>query len=213
MSTSDKAKSAKEHWEHIYGTKKDNEVSWTQDTPETSLRFIEALALPHQAEIIDIGAGNSNLAAKLLDMGYRHLSVLDISGEALERTRQKLEDRAARVRWIESNILDFSPTRGYDLWHDRATFHFLTSEEDIRKYVEIVTMGIKPGGHLLISTFSTTGPKKCSGLDITQYSEASINALFSGPFQLVHCSGDTHTTPFDTTQEFLFALFKRLETF
>lgn len=199
----------KEHWENVYETKADQEVSWYQETPATSLDLIVSLNLNKDASIIDIGGGNSNLAGELLKKGYVNLSVLDISAKSLERTKSKLAQEANKIHWVVSDVLDFQPKQQYDLWHDRATFHFLTEKEDVENYVTMVGRAIKNKGHLIIATFSTSGPKKCSGLDITQYSEEKLKALFKGGFTLIKSFEEIHRTPFDTEQNFIYALFKK----
>jgi trans-aconitate methyltransferase len=154
----------KEHWENIYANKQPNEVSWTQETPEISLDMIHSLKLPKSAKIIDIGGGESKLVDFLLDEGYQNITVLDISANAIERAKNRLGKKAENVQWIVSDILDFKPTETYDCWHDRATFHFLTDESDIKKHVDLVSKSVNK--FLVIGTFATDGPLKCSGLDM-----------------------------------------------
>lgn len=205
MSTTDR----KEHWEKIYGTKKSDEVSWFQRYPKTSMEFVRLFNLPLDAKIIDVGGGDSNLIDTLLDQGYTDITVLDISANAIERTKARLGEKAARVKWIVSDVTEFEPAEQYDFWHDRAAFHFLTSEALADKYVAIAKRGIKPGGYLVLGTFSESGPKKCSGLDIQQYSEESMSAKFTDGFERIRCVHEDHTTPFDTVQHFLFCSFRR----
>ena len=200
----------KEHWENVYETKGDQEVSWYQETPTTSLDLINSLHLDTDAPIIDIGGGNSNLSAVLLKQGHTNLSVLDISTKSLERTKAKLGQDAGKIDWIVSDILDFKPKQQYDLWHDRATFHFLTSENNIAKYVDSVNYAVKKGGYMIIATFSTSGPKKCSGLDIIQYSEEKLKTIFNDRFELVKAFEEVHQTPFNTEQNFIYTVFKKL---
>ena len=200
-------KANKAHWEKVYETKSPNEVSWTQEVPEISLAFIRSFHLPKSAKIIDVGGGESKLVNFLLDEGYEHITVLDISAKALEKAKQRLGNRAEKITWVVSDITDFTPTEQYDLWHDRAVFHFLTSAEDVQRYVEISKSAVT--GNLIIGTFSENGPTRCSGLDIQQYTEASLPAIFTNGFDLVSCKTEDHTTPFDTTQNFLFCSFKR----
>lgn len=170
--------------------------------PYHSLRLIKDAGVSKDAKIIDIGGGDSNLVDHLLDEGYTNITVLDISGAALSRAQERLEDRAGQVTWIESDINDFSPSQDYDLWHDRAAFHFLTEEEQIGRYVEMVSSHVTD--HLVMATFSTEGPLRCSALDISQYSADSMSTLFDERFELVESFTDDHTTPFDTTQNFLY---------
>ena len=200
----------KKHWENVYDTKGDREVSWYQETPTTSLDLIAFLNLDKDAFIIDIGGGNSNLSTVLLKQGYTNLSILDISTTSLERTKAKLGQDAGKIDWIVSDILDFKPKLQYDLWHDRATFHFFTSEHDIAKYVDLVNYAVKKGGYMIIATFSTSGPKKCSGLNITQYSEEKLKAIFNNGFELIKAFEEVHQTPFNTEQNFIYTLFRKL---
>ncbi len=200
----------KKHWETIYETKTSGEMSWTQEIPKTSLDFIHSLNIPKDAEIIDIGGGESNLVNFLLDKGFENITVLDISEKALKRSKKRLGSRAEKIKWIVSNITDFEPETVYDLWHDRATFHFLTTKGQINKYLEIAKKSVK--GFMTIGTFSDNGPKKCSGLEITQYSEKKLQNLLADSFEKIRCITQDHTTPFNTVQNFLFCSFKRKHT-
>ena len=200
----------KEHWEEVYGKKEDNHVSWYQDVPETSLRLIRDLRLALDDAVIDLGGGNSNLTHELYKEGYQNLSVLDISGLSLARTRKKMGAGASEVNWIESDVLDFDAYNRYEAIHDRATFHFLTSKEDINKYVDIVTSAVKMGGYLIISTFSLSGPEKCSNLKVSQYSSAKLATVFKDDFKLIKTFNEVHTSPYNTTQDFIFCVFKRV---
>lgn len=197
----------KNHWEQVYETKQPNEVSWTQENPKTSLDFIHETHLDKTAKIIDIGGGDSKLVDYLLEEGYENLSVLDISSKALERAKKRLGKNAEKVTWIVSDITEFKPETKYDIWHDRATFHFLTTSEQIKKYAEITQKWIN--GFLIIGTFSENGPKKCSGLDIKQYSELELENQFSENFKIVKCMTEDHITPFETTQNFTFCAFEK----
>ncbi len=199
----------KEHWETVFSTKTEKEVSWFQEYPKTSVDFITALHLPLEAKIIDIGGGDSYLMDALLDLGYTNLTLLDISAKAIERIKNRLGDKASKVTFIVSDILDFNPSEQYDFWHDRACFHFLTEANQINRYVEIVEQSMTQEGKLFIGTFSESGPKKCSGLDIKQYNEESLRLLFEKDFQMKGCFTEVHQTPFDTTQNFFFCGFKR----
>ncbi len=202
--------SIKQHWEEIYQTKDTiREVSWYQDTPKTSIDLILSTGVDKNANIIDIGGGDSKLVDNLLELGFKNISVLDISAKALQKAKIRLGEKAKSVIWIEADILEFGTESRFDVWHDRAAFHFLTKEKDIVRYVEIVGKFIKPSGYLIISTFSTNGPKKCSGLDITQYSEGSIKKTFQKDFNHIRSFEEIHITPFNTKQNFLFNLFKR----
>lgn len=199
--------SNKKHWETVYETKTPNEVSWTQEVPRTSLEFITNLNLPKTAEIIDIGGGDSYLVDHLIELGFENISVLDISKQALERAKIRLGEKASKITWIESDITEFIPDKTYDLWHDRATFHFLTAQNDVNYYQKITREFVK--GYLIVGTFSTNGPKKCSGLEICQYDENSLDTIFSADFVKQNCIIEDHTTPFDTTQNFIFCLFRK----
>ena len=195
--------SNKEHWERIYTTKTPQEVSWTQAKPETSLDLIAKFDLPKFAKIIDIGGGDSLLVDHLIELGYTNITVLDISKAAITRAKERIGEDAHKVKWIVSDIRDFKPTESYDLWHDRATFHFLTSPEDIAKYKHRLTQ--ISTRHLVLGTFSTSGPLKCSGLEITQYDRSKIEATFGDYFNVLECINTDHTTPFETIQNFTFA--------
>ena len=199
---------AKEHWESIYQTKKPNEVSWYQEKPKTSLNLIAEVGLGKNASIIDIGAGDSKLVDNLLDIGFRNITVLDVSSMALEKAKKRLGDRADAVKWIVSDLREFETSDRYDLWHDRAVLHFLTAEEDINKYAEVVRRFLKPNGYLILSTFSENGPKRCSGLDIKQYSEDSVKELFSD-FEHVKSFEEEHLTPWEASQIFIYSIFRK----
>ena len=197
----------KSHWENIYTHKSPEEVSWTQGKPVLSLSWIESLALPKDAPIIDIGGGESHLVDYLLALGYTDLSVLDISKAALQKSQARLGDNAAKVKWIEADITNFQAERSYALWHDRAVFHFLTQKEDIETYNRLVSTAVNQ--YMLMSTFSKDGPLKCSGLPITQYDADDLAANFTKDFQLLQQETEVHITPFDTTQAFIYGLFQK----
>lgn len=197
------------HWEEIYQTKELKDVSWFQPKPETSLSFFEKWNIPLTAKVIDIGGGDSFLVDHLLDLGYQDISVLDISASAIERAKQRLGNRAEQVKWIVSDVTTFQPTEKYDFWHDRAAFHFLVNEEDISNYIEIAHKSLNPSGVLVIGTFSEQGPKKCSGIEIKQYSEETMAERLKTLFEKQDCITVDHKTPFDTTQNFVFCSFKK----
>ncbi|MGN6511856.1 MAG: class I SAM-dependent methyltransferase, partial [Chitinophaga sp.] len=159
------------------------------------------------ARIIDVGGGDSRLADFLLEEGYEHITVLDISGEALEKAKARLGERAQKIKWIVSDITEFDTGDQYDIWHDRATFHFLTAKEQIEKYIRIAENKVK--GFLSIGTFSENGPEKCSGLTIRQYTESSLAARFEEQFEKLKCITEDHVTPFGTKQNFLFCSFRK----
>lgn len=200
---------AKDHWEKIYSTKKANEVSWTQEVPETSLGFIHSFNLPKNSAIIDVGGGESKFVDFLLDEGYSDITVLDISELALKKAQLRLGERASKVKWIVSDITEFKPLQKFDVWHDRATFHFLTSKDQIEKYIELAAQSVNPNGFMAIGTFSENGPTKCSGLDIKQYSESELERTLTYYFRKIHCITEDHITPFHTIQNFLFCSFKK----
>lgn len=202
----------KKHWENIYQTKELKDVSWFQPTPETSLGFFKEFSVPTTAKVIDIGGGDSFLVDHLLDLGYQNVSVLDISATAIERAKQRLGNRAKNVKWIIADAANFKPTEKYDFWHDRAAFHFLTDEQDISNYLATAQQNITPNGILVIGTFSEQGPKKCSGIEIKQYSENSMTERLKTLFEKIKCITVDHKTPFDTVQNFVFCSFKKLQT-
>lgn len=196
-----------QHWEAVYETKTPEQVSWTQEIPETSLNFINSFGASKDARIIDIGGGDSNLVDFLLEEGFTNVTVLDISGKALERAKKRLGEKAKQVQWIVGDITNFKPTAPYDIWHDRAVFHFLTAPNDIESYISLTNNFVKH--HMVIGTFSKTGPLKCSGLEITQYSETSLSLTFDEHFEKTAGLEEVHTTPFNTTQNFVFCSFKK----
>lgn len=198
---------SKEHWERIYETKNPGQVSWTQEVPKTSVNFIQSFGLAKTARIIDVGGGDSNLVDYLLDEGYNNITVLDISEKALEKAKSRLGNKAQKVNWVVSDITEFKPTTTYDIWHDRATFHFLTTTEQVLKYIETARNYVN--GYMTIGTFSTDGPKKCSGLDIRQYDEQTLTKELENGFDKLNCITEDHTTPFKTKQSFLFCSFKK----
>lgn len=199
----------KEHWEKVFSTKLENEVSWFQKNPLTSLEFISKFKLSKDAKIIDIGGGNSYFIDALLELGFTNLTLLDISANAIERVKTRLGEKAKNITFIVLDVLDFKSIEKYDFWHDRASFHFLTNQNQIEKYVEIISKSSAKDSHMVIGTFSEYGPKKCSGLDITQYNETKMNAVFNTNFELIDSFNIDHQTPFDTIQNFIFCCFKR----
>ena len=198
-----------DHWQNVYDKKNENEVSWYQKSPKLSLEFVKSLNLSLDAEIIDIGAGESRLVDNLLELGFVNLSVLDISSKSIEKTKKRLGLKSKLVNWIVSDINNFNPTKKYDLWHDRAAFHFLKDSVEIDNYVKLVKSSLHNQGNLIIATFSENGPLKCSGLEVSRYSENSISDLFNNDFELIKSQKSIHKTPFSTSQEFLFSKFKK----
>lgn len=199
----------KQHWETVFATKNEEEVSWFQPYPKTSMGFVNLFDLPLDANIIDIGGGDSHFVDALLERGYKNIWVLDISANAIERAKKRLGKDAAKVHWIVSDVTEFEPEVQLDLWHDRAAFHFLTNEERIYQYVSLAEESIKGNGYLVLGTFSENGPKKCSGLEIRQYSEASMSARFEVRFERIKCIKEDHITPLNRVQNFLFCSFKK----
>ena len=173
----------KRHWEAVFASKQVDEVSWYQQTPQQSLDFVLQLALPKTAAIIDIGGGGSFFVDHLLQMGYTNITVLDISAAAIGKAKQRLGEKAALVNWIVSDILEFKSNANFDCWHDRAAFHFLTTPQEINDYLFIARQHIKQSGKLIIATFSTEGPEKCSGLPVKQYNENILTATLQKWFK------------------------------
>lgn len=199
----------KNYWENIYRSKSETEVSWFQEVPAKSLELIAELELAFNESVIDVGGGDSHLVDHLLAKGFRNLSIVDISSTALDKVKVRLGENSKFVKFIASDVTKFDPPEKYKLWHDRATFHFLTKEEDVATYLEIANRGIAAGGYLIVSTFSKTGPKKCSGLSISQYSDTDLKALFEKYFTNIKCFEDTHSTPWGTDQNFVYCGFKK----
>jgi SAM-dependent methyltransferase len=199
----------KQHWEKVYASKAVDAVSWFQPHPELSLALIWRTGSPPDAPIIDVGAGASSLVDDLLARGYQRVSVLDISGAALAHAQTRLGDRAAAVTWIEGDIRDVAlPEAGYQVWHDRAVFHFLTGAADRRAYVDQVLDALRPGGHLIVATFGPDGPSECSGLPVARYAPEALAAEFGDAFRLVEQAGEAHRTPAGKVQHFVYCRFR-----
>ena len=196
-------------WNNVHTEKQIEEFSWYQKTPQTSLDFIFNLHLPFDKKIIDVGGGDSFLVDFLISSGFTEVSVLDISEKAIEKVRERLGFASRKVKWLQSDILDFKSDNRYDLWHDRAAFHFLSEEEEISKYVELVTNYIEPGGYLIIGVFSETGPDSCSGIKTRNYSIGELKALFGESFECLSCKNVDHFTPLHKVQKFIFCCFQR----
>lgn len=199
----------KSHWETVFETKKETEVSWYQQKPELSISFFVKNSIPKDAKIIDIGGGDSYLIDNLLELGYINLFLLDVSENAIERIKKRLGENSERVNFIVANILVFETDVKFDVWHDRASFHFLTASKDIQNYKDKLVELTNKKANLFIGTFSENGPKKCSGLNITQYNESSLTKLFEEDFLLTNSFIENHKTPFDTEQNFIFCNFKK----
>ena len=197
----------KAHWEKIYTTKPLETVSWYQPVPEVSLELISGLSIPKDAPVIDIGGGDSLLADHLLHLGFSDITVLDISGKAIERARERLGAEASRIQWIEGDAIFFTSERSYALWHDRAVFHFLTQPEQRVEYLKRAVTGIREGGFLVLGTFSDQGPLKCSGLEVQRYSIEELQSAMSPFFKPVHCLNVAHKTPSGGVQDFTFCAF------
>lgn len=201
------AVNSKAHWERVYREKRVDEMSWYQAEARFSLGLIQEVVPELSATMIDVGAGASTLVDGLVAAGYRHLTVLDVSGEAIRHAQDRMDDRQALVEWIEGDVLTVPlPAAAYDLWHDRAAFHFLTSEADRRRYVEQARHAVRPGGYVLVATFAEDGPTKCSGLDVVRYSPEKLQSEFGGEFVLVKSAKEEHRTPRGVTQSFAYCL-------
>jgi ubiquinone/menaquinone biosynthesis C-methylase UbiE len=196
---------SKFHWEHVYTTKSSTAVSWYQPHATLSLDLIQRIGIGPAAAIIDVGGGASTLTDDLVARGYRNLSVLDLSGEALAVARRRLGQKSGHVQWIESEVTAAPlPQRFFDVWHDRAVFHFLTAEADRRAYVDQVMRAVKPGGHVIIATFGLDGPGECSGLPVVQYDADSLHGEFGAAFELVEHDEEAHVTPAGRVQHFTY---------
>lgn len=204
---------SKEHWDKIFSTKQTGEMSWTQTNASCSLELMRLAGAGTDSSLIDVGSGESVLIGQLLQQGYRNLTVLDISRAGIERAKKKLGKMADSANWLVSDVLraDFSP-HSFDLWHDRAVFHFLTEVKDRAAYVSQLKRALKPGGHAIVATFSMSGPEKCSGLSVMRYSCESLQSEFASVgFELIKCVEETHATPWGKPQDFVYNLFRRLD--
>lgn len=200
----------RDHWEKIYDTKEDNELSWSQENPETSMTLIGRAGLVPNAAVVDIGAGKSRLVKFLLAAGYGNLTVLDVAGTALARMRDRLGSAATSVKWVEADITRWQPSGAFDLWHDRAVFHFLTKAEDRKAYCACLEEGLKPGGTAIIGTFALDGPSRCSGLPVVRYSPETLAAELGNDFKLLDSIEEEHRTPAGIIQKFQFSRFRYL---
>ena len=197
------------HWDRVYATKGEAEVSWYQDSPATSLEMIRAANPKHDAAIIDIGGGASRLVDALLQDGYRDVAVLDLSANALGAAKKRIGGAASTVDWIVADATSWQPAKTYDVWHDRAAFHFLTDPRDRAAYVERLRSALATDGHVIIATFAPDGPEKCSGLPVQRHDSASLAAELGPEFALIETRSETHHTPWDSTQAFQFSRFRR----
>lgn len=201
---------SKNHWEQVYTTKPENGVSWFQSHARQSVHFIAQTGVPRDASIIDVGGGASTLVDDLLAAGYGHLTVLDLSEAALGASRVRLGQKALGVNWVAGDITKLElPRHAYDVWHDRAVFHFLTTRAEREAYVAAVLRAVKPGGHVIVATFAEDGPDKCSGLPVMRYSPDGLHAEFGAPFTLLQQEREEHHTPFGTVQKFIYCLCRK----
>ena len=196
----------KSHWESVYATKPAAALSWYQEHPRRSLDLISRTVLPKNSRIIDVGGGDSCLVDDLLNEGYSDVSVLDVSRAALNRARARLGNAAAsRAAWLEGDILEVNlPAEAFDIWHDRAVFHFLTTSEQRHAYIRAVEHAVRPGGHVIVATFAEDGPTRCSGLPVNRYSAGQLHGTFGAAFQLVGSERATHRTPAGVDQPFTY---------
>lgn len=202
---------SKDHWEKVYSTKATNAVSWFQPHADMSLGFILGAGVSRDAAIIDVGGGASTLVDDLLANGFTNVSVLDLSASALAAARERLGPQASKVRWIEADITTaFLPVNAYDVWHDRAVFHFLTSAEERAAYVKTVFRSVKPGGHVIVATFAEDGPAQCSGLPVMRYRADELHDEFGESFQLVDHRKEAHHTPSGAVQQFVYCYCRRV---
>lgn len=198
----------KNHWEQVYTEKHSDEVSWYQKKPERSIQIIQSISTTND-RIIDVGGGTSFLVDDLLALGYLHLAVLDISHQALEQVESRLGEKAGQVEWYVNDITQFTPPHQYDVWHDRAVFHFLTESDSRTAYMNRLKQTIVPGGYFIIATFSKDGPIQCSGLDIVQYDEAKMQCELGDEFILLNSQREAHITPAGNIQNFIYFTYKK----
>lgn len=195
----------KQHWETVYSSKPSDAVSWYQPHADRSLQLIQATGLGPQAKVIDVGGGASTLVDDLLVHGYQDVTVMDLSAAALAVARARQAPTEARVQWLVADVTTAAlPAHAFDVWHDRAVFHFLTRAEDRQAYVAQVLRSVKPGGHVIVATFADDGPLQCSGLPVMRYAPEGLHAEFGQPFTLVAHQREAHTTPFGTVQQFVY---------
>ena len=201
----------REHWEKVYRTKTSDEVSWFRPHLDVSLSLIERAANDRLVSIIDVGGGASTLVDDLLGRGYRNITVLDVSQTAIDKAKERMGETATSVSWLCADITQIAlPPQAYDVWHDRAVFHFLTNEEERRAYIRNAISAVRVGGHVIVSTFGPEGPEKCSGLEVMRYDAESLHREFGRRFRLLESSKELHNTPFGTVQQFLYC-YCRLE--
>ena len=201
--------SSSDHWNKAYTEKSEAELSWHEDDPAVALDLMKDAGLSAASSVIDIGAGTSRLMERLLDLGLEDLTALDLSQQALAEARQRLGAREKQVKWVVGDITSWAPTRCYDIWHDRAVFHFLVEPEDRAAYVQRLSRSLEPGGHALIATFATDGPEKCSGLPVARYSPESLGETLGNGFSLINHRFHLHHTPWGKGQSVQYSLFRR----
>lgn len=202
---------SRNHWDEVYTTKANNAVSWFQEHAKRSVELIIATKVPQSASIIDVGSGASHLIDDLISQGFSNITALDLSAAALTSTKDRLGENACYVNFIVADITQIElPRHAFDVWHDRAVFHFLTEPEQRRAYVKRVLNAVKPGGHIIMSTFAEDGPKKCSGLPVQRYAPHDLHAEFGARFELVHSEREAHSTPFGTKQNFIYCYCRKL---
>jgi SAM-dependent methyltransferase len=201
--------SRQKHWENVYTTKGENEVSWFQDNPTPSLELMTLVGATPRSAVIDIGGGASRLVDALIEMGFHAVTVLDLSEASLAVAKARLGSRANQVKWLVADVTTWEPKQVYDLWHDRASFHFLTEERDRTAYVERLKRAVRPAGHAIIGTFALDGPEWCSGLPVVRYDAASLSQVLGSAFELIETRRHTHLTPRLAEQRFQFSVFRR----
>jgi 2-polyprenyl-3-methyl-5-hydroxy-6-metoxy-1,4-benzoquinol methylase len=199
-----------EHWENVYQTKSSAEVSWYEPEPKQPLELILDVAGESRGRVIDVGGGQSFLVDRLLDAGFTQVTVLDISQTAIEATKARMGERASQVEWIAADITQRDSLGTFDIWHDRAVFHFVTDPDDRKHYVELLKRSLPNGGHFIVETFAKGGPEKCSGLPICQYDDASMREAMGSSFSPVNSGEYLHTTPTGKPQQFFYGLYKRV---
>jgi ubiquinone/menaquinone biosynthesis C-methylase UbiE len=202
---------SKEHWEKVYTSKTNKEVSWFQEHAQLSLKLILDANIPKSASIIDVGGGASTLVDDILANGYEHITVLDLSGAALVTAKTRIGAHASDIKWLEADILDVElPTNAYDVWHDRAVFHFLTSKDQRHAYLKKVLQAVKPGGLIIVATFAEDGPTQCSGLPVMRYSANDLHSEFGEPFELLGHEKESHHTPRGNEQKFVYCFCRKV---
>ncbi|UZH55360.1 class I SAM-dependent methyltransferase [Salinimicrobium tongyeongense] len=200
---------SRQHWDKVYSEKAPTEVSWYEPMPQISLELIRSCGISEDAAIIDIGGGDSFLAEFLISLGYTNVTVVDISSKAIARAKERMCEKADEVKWIVADVSNFEPERQYDLWHDRAAFHFLTAGQEKQAYLEKLKNAVKPGGYVIMGTFSERGPEKCSGLEVQRYSVNNLCQLFEKEFSMLNGKNVDHQTPSGKSQNFTFCSFQK----